>query len=88
MSNDRPVRPTHPPPLIIRGRLAPLSPAATAKTPGIRLYIAHDRVVRLTDRSSGRWLANLRWRSHGQVYIELAEHVRKAVIEEQASGDK
>ena len=47
--------------------------------PGIKIRVAKDGVIQLVDRATGRWLANVRWRPCGEVWVELAEGVGKAV---------
>jgi hypothetical protein len=49
------------------------------KTPGIKIRTTKDMLVRLVDRVTGRWLANVRWRPCGTMYMELAEGVQKEV---------
>lgn len=55
-----------------------------SKTHGIKLRLAKYKHVRLVDRATGRWLANVRWRPRGEVWVELAEEVGKAVVAEKA----
>lgn len=52
--------------------------------PGIKVRVTKNGVIQLVDRVTGRWLANVRWRPHGEVWVELAEEVAKAVVAEKA----
>lgn len=54
----------------------------SAKTPGIKIRVAKDRLVQLVDRETGKWLANVRWRPSGTMYVGLAESVKKTVVHE------
>lgn len=49
------------------------------KPPGIKVRVAKGKHVQLVDRATGRWLANVRWRPCGEVWVELAENVQKLV---------
>lgn len=53
-----------------------------AKTPGIKIRTAKETVLRLVDRATGKWLANIRWRPHGAVHVELADGVTKDLVAE------
>ncbi len=57
------------------------------ETPGIKLRLAKDYMVQLTDRDTGRWLANVRWRPCGTMYVELSTDVRKGILTDNDSTD-
>lgn len=46
---------------------------------GLKIRTGHDRVVRLIDTESGRWLASIRWRPCGTLYLDLPQSVRKEI---------
>jgi hypothetical protein len=48
--------------------------------PGIKVRVAKDGVVQFLDHATGRWLANVRWRPRGVVWVELAQCVKKALV--------
>ena len=57
----------------------------TAQTPGIKIRLAKTGVVQLVDRETGKWLANVRWRPCGTMYVELADTVRKIIGKDRTS---
>lgn len=51
----------------------------TNQTPGIKIRTTKDKVVRLVDRQTGKWLANVRWRPCGEIYLEMGNNIDKEV---------
>lgn len=49
-------------------------------TIGRRSRLTHRKMVKLTDAETGEFLANVRWRRCGQVFIEPAKHVKPRVV--------
>jgi hypothetical protein len=56
------------------------------KAPGIKIRVAKDKHVQLIDRRTGVWLATVRWRPSGTMWLELAKHVRKSVMPDWGEG--
>jgi hypothetical protein len=49
------------------------------KTPGARNKISRRNMLRLVDADTGELIAIIRWRPHGEVFVEHAKHVRPKV---------
>lgn len=52
---------------------------STRKTPGARNKIPLGKLLRLIDADTGELLAMIRWRPHGEAYVEHAKHVKPSV---------
>lgn len=51
------------------------------RPPGIKIRIGTDGRLRLLDRKTGKLLASVSWLPRGKVSVELADEVRKEVLE-------
>lgn len=52
------------------------------KTPGARNKIPRGKLLRLIDADTGELLAMIRWRPHGEAYVEHAKHVKPSVAKD------
>lgn len=49
------------------------------KTPGAKNKLALLKVLRLIDSDTGESVANIRWRPHGEVFVEYAAYIKPKV---------
>lgn len=47
---------------------------------GIKIRVAKNGSVLLFDRASGKWIATVKWRPHGELRIRLDEGVERKIV--------
>ena len=54
--------------------------AKKAKTLGIKIRLAKDKCLRLSDESTRQWLMDVTWETNGVIALKLNQNVRKRVL--------